>query len=190
MPLKITSLEAVATIGIDIGKNTFHLIGMTHRGRIVLRRRVSRDQLERNLVNLPRCLIGLEACAGAHHVARKLSQLGHDVRLIPARYVKPFIKGRVLCCSVRGAGQDMASADGSRQHPADYTVMFLPWRWPTSSPASPGVYFTVKATTNQTPGCTPCDPGWLRPRQKFRSSSPRSARWIEMDGKTVSPAHP
>jgi transposase len=54
---------------------------------------VSRDQLERILVNLQPCRIGMEACAGAHHVARQLNQLGHDVRLIPARYVKPFLKG-------------------------------------------------------------------------------------------------
>jgi len=85
--------EPIATIGIDLGKNTFHLIGMSSRGKIVLRLKVSRDQLERRLANLQPCLIGLEACAGAHHVARKLRQLGHDVRLIPARYVKPFIKG-------------------------------------------------------------------------------------------------
>jgi transposase len=83
----------VTTIGIDLGKNTFHLIGMTETGGIVLRRRVSRDQLGRTLVNLQPCRIGMEACAGAHHVARQLNQLGHDVRLIPARYVKPFIKG-------------------------------------------------------------------------------------------------
>ena len=85
--------ESIVTIGIDLGKNTFHLIGMSSGGKIVLRLKVSRDQLERRLANLQPCLIGLEACAGAHHVARKLRQLGHDVRLIPARYVKPFIKG-------------------------------------------------------------------------------------------------
>jgi transposase len=66
----------VTTIGIDLGKNTIHLIGMTLSGKIVLRRRVSRDQLERNVVNLQRCLIGMEACAGAHHAARKLASLG------------------------------------------------------------------------------------------------------------------
>ena len=85
--------ERVTTIGIDLGKNTFHLIGMTERGKIVLRLKLSRGQLERRLANLPPCLIGLEACAGAHHVARQLAALGHEVRLIPAQYVKPFLKG-------------------------------------------------------------------------------------------------
>lgn len=81
------------TIGIDIGKNTFHLIGFDDRGSIVLRQRLSRGQLERRLVNMPNCVIGMEACAGAHHVGRQLAALGHDVRLMPAKYVKPFLKG-------------------------------------------------------------------------------------------------
>ena len=88
-----TTLEGIATIGIDLGKNTFHLIGMDTRGRIVLRRKVSRGQLQPCLANLPVCLIGMEACSGAHHVGRQLAALGHDVRLLPAQYVKPFLKG-------------------------------------------------------------------------------------------------
>jgi len=88
-----TTTEAITTIGIDLGKNTFHLIGMDARGRIVLRRQVSRGQLLQCVANLPICLIGLEACAGAHHVGRQLAALGHDVRLLPAQYVKPFLKG-------------------------------------------------------------------------------------------------
>jgi transposase len=88
-----TTLEGIATIGIDLGKNTFHLIGMDTRGRIVLRRKISRGQLQPCLANLPVCLIGMEACTGAHHVGRQLAALGHDVRLLPAQYVKPFLKG-------------------------------------------------------------------------------------------------
>ena len=82
---------AVATIGIDIGKNTFHLVGLDQRGAIVLQLKSSREQLERRLSNLPRCLIGMEACSGSHHIGRQLEALGHDVRLIPAQYVKPFL---------------------------------------------------------------------------------------------------
>jgi transposase len=85
--------STVATIGIDIGKNTFHLIGLDQRGAIVLQLKVSRGQLERRLANVPHCLIGMEACSGAHHIGRQLEALGHDVRLIPAQYVKPFLKG-------------------------------------------------------------------------------------------------
>jgi transposase len=83
----------VAIIGIDLGKNTFHLTGLDQRGAIVLRQKTSRSQLERRLANMPPCLIGMEACAGAHHLGRQLAALGHDVRLIPAQYVRPFVKG-------------------------------------------------------------------------------------------------
>ena len=85
--------STAATIGIDIGKNTFHLVGLDQRGNIVLQLKTSRAQLERRLANVPRCLIGMEACSGTHHIARQLKALGHDVRLIPAQYVKPFLKG-------------------------------------------------------------------------------------------------
>jgi transposase len=90
--------SAVATIGIDIGKNTFHLVGLDQRGAIVLQLKSSREQLERRLSNLPRCLIGMEACSGSHHIGRQLEALGHDVRLIPAQYVKPFLKGHKNDC--------------------------------------------------------------------------------------------
>src|SRR5881227_3401856 len=83
----------IATIGIDIGKNSFHLVGLDQRGAIVLQQKVSRGQLERRLANVPRCLIGMEACSGSHHIGRQLAAVGHDVRLIPAQYVKPFLKG-------------------------------------------------------------------------------------------------
>jgi transposase len=88
---KITGI--VTTIGIDIGKNTFHLVGFDQRGAIILQQKVSRSQLERRVANIPRCLIGMEACSGSHHIGRQLAEIGHDVRLIPAQYVKPFLKG-------------------------------------------------------------------------------------------------
>lgn len=92
MPAKSTE-STVVTIGIDVGKTVFHLIGFDKRGAIVLRVKLSRAQLARRLSDTPRCLIGLEACAGSHFIARQLADLGHDVRLIPAQYVKPFLKG-------------------------------------------------------------------------------------------------
>jgi len=85
--------STVATIGIDVGKNTFHLVGLDQRGNIVLQLKTSRAQLERRLANVPRCLVGMEACSGTHHIGRQLEALGHDVRLMPAQYVKPFLKG-------------------------------------------------------------------------------------------------
>jgi transposase len=79
---------AIATLGIDLGKNSFHLVGQDERGAILLRIKLSRTQLSQHLANIPPCLIGMEACAGAHHIGRQLQALGHDVRLIPAQYVK------------------------------------------------------------------------------------------------------
>ena len=75
MPRQSTP-SAVATIGIDIGKNTFHLVGLDQRGAIVLQLKSSREQLERRLSNLPRCLICMEACSGSHHIGRQLEALG------------------------------------------------------------------------------------------------------------------
>ena len=72
---------------------TFHLIGQDGRGVIVMRAKVSRSQLFQRLANIPSCVIGLEPGAGAHHIARRLLALGHNVRLVPAQYVKPFLKG-------------------------------------------------------------------------------------------------
>jgi transposase len=83
----------IAVIGIDIGKNSFHLVGQDRRGSIVLRQKWSRGQVEARLANLPPCLIGMEACVGAHHLSRKLKALGHDARLMPAKYVRPYSKG-------------------------------------------------------------------------------------------------
>jgi transposase len=85
--------DTVAVLGIDIGKNTFHLVGLNKVGAITLRRKLSRGQLQAKLANLPPCLVGMEACVGAHHLSRRLKDLGHDARLMPARYVRAYLKG-------------------------------------------------------------------------------------------------
>ncbi|MGA9600971.1 MAG: IS110 family transposase [Methylocystis sp.] len=84
----------IAIIGMDIGKNSFHVVGLDKRGAIVLRQKWSRGQVEARLANMPPCLIGMEACLGAHHLSRKLNSLGHDARLMPAKYVRPYSKGQ------------------------------------------------------------------------------------------------
>jgi transposase len=90
---KTTSAQ-IAVIGIDIGKNSFHVVGHDSCGAIILRQKWSRGQIEARLANLPPCLIGMEACVGAHHLARKLTAFGHDARLMPAKYVRPYAKGQ------------------------------------------------------------------------------------------------
>jgi transposase len=92
MSLKVN--PAITVTGIDIGKNAFHVVGHDRRGAITLRQKWSRGQVEARLANLPLCLIGMEACVGAHHLSRKLQMLGHDARLMPAKYVRPYSKGQ------------------------------------------------------------------------------------------------
>ena len=88
-----TNAVAIRTIGIDTGKNTFHLIGLDQQGTIVLREKLARGRIGRRLANASPCLIGIEAGMATHYVARELLALGHDVRQIPPAYAKPFRQG-------------------------------------------------------------------------------------------------
>ena len=87
-------IRLVAVVGIDIGKNSFHVVAHDKSGAIVLRQKWSRGQVESRLANMPPCLVGMEACVGAHHLARRLISLGHNARLMPAKYVRPYAKGQ------------------------------------------------------------------------------------------------
>ena len=82
----------IASIGIDLGKTTFHLVALGERNKILLRRKFSRSQLLAYTANLPSSLIGLEAGSGSHFLGTVLREQGHQVRLIPAQYVKPYRK--------------------------------------------------------------------------------------------------
>ncbi len=82
----------VTTIGLDIAKQIFQVHGADAEGRAVLRRRLRRNQVAAFFANLPLCVVGLEACGGAHHWARVLSRFGHAVRLIAPQFVKPYVK--------------------------------------------------------------------------------------------------
>ena len=87
-------IPALSSIGIDIGKDVFHLVGFDFDGKIVLRRKIKRLELVKTFNKLPRCIVGMEACLSAHFVSRTLRALGFDPRIIPAKYTKPFIKGQ------------------------------------------------------------------------------------------------
>lgn len=82
----------VSTIGIDIAKTVFQVHGVDTAGRVVIARQLRRSQVIDLFRKLPPCLIGMEACATAHHWARELTRLGHEVRLMPASYVKAYVK--------------------------------------------------------------------------------------------------
>jgi transposase len=82
----------VTTVGIDLAKSVFQVHGCDAEGRAVLRKRLGRRQLLVFLANLPRCLVAMEACATAHYWAREIERLGHQVRLIGPKFVKPYVK--------------------------------------------------------------------------------------------------
>ena len=86
--------SAVVVIGIDIGKDVFHLVGFSADGKRVLRQKIKRLALKTTFESLPRCVVGMEACLSAHFVSRTLRGLGFEPRIIPAIYVKPFCKGQ------------------------------------------------------------------------------------------------
>ncbi len=82
----------IKTIGIDLGKTACDVVARDGRGKVVARRRLSRARLVTWLANLPPARVGMEASCGARHLARRLSELGHEVRLMPAQYVRPFVQ--------------------------------------------------------------------------------------------------
>jgi len=84
---------AAYSIGIDTGKNVLHVIGLDEKGAVVPREKVSRSRIAARLVNVPRCLIGIEAGMATHYMARELVALGHEVKQVPAAYAKPFRQG-------------------------------------------------------------------------------------------------
>src|ERR1700722_9739930 len=89
-----TTTSHLASIGIDIGKEVFHIVGFSTDGKIAFRRKIKRLALIETFKRLPPSIVGMEACLSAHFVSRALRQLGHEPRIIPAIYVKPFVKGQ------------------------------------------------------------------------------------------------
>jgi transposase len=107
----------VTTIGLDIAKNVFLVHGVDARGRVVLRKRLARAKVLGFFAHLPGCLIGMEACGGAHYWARELSRLGHEARLMPPQYVK---------ASVKTNEHDAADAEGCCEAVQRPSMRFVP----------------------------------------------------------------
>lgn len=82
----------LTTVGIDLAKNVFQVHGIDEHGKVLVRKQLRRDQMATFFVNLPPCLLGIEACGSAHHWARKLQAMGHTVRLMAPQFVKPYVK--------------------------------------------------------------------------------------------------
>lgn len=86
-------MNDISFIGLDIAKQTFHLVGLNALGRQVLKKTFRRSQLIPYFANLPGCIVAMEGCASAHHWARQFMQLGHQVKLLPAQYVRAYVRG-------------------------------------------------------------------------------------------------
>jgi len=89
---KSNTKEAVSIIGLDPAKNVFQVHGVDETGAVVLRKQLRRSGVLKYFAQLSPCLIGMEACGGAHYWSRELSRLGHDVRIIAPAFVKPYLK--------------------------------------------------------------------------------------------------
>jgi len=87
-------MTAISVLGIDLGKNSCGVVGLDKAGAVVLRRRVARDGVATLLAKLPSCIVAMEACCGAHFVGRAAQAHGHQVRLMPPEYVRPYVKAR------------------------------------------------------------------------------------------------
>jgi transposase len=84
----------IEMLGVDLGKNSVSVVGLGDRGALVLRRRVTRDRLMTLLTKLPPSKVAMEACGGAHHIGRAAQALGHEVRLMPPDYMRPYVKAQ------------------------------------------------------------------------------------------------
>jgi transposase len=107
----------ITTVGFDLAKSVFQVHGANGHGKAVLRKKLRRDQVLPFFANLPPCLVGMEACAGAHHWARELQVLGHTVRLIAPQFVKPYVKSNK---------NDVADAEAICEAVARPTMRFVP----------------------------------------------------------------
>jgi transposase len=107
----------IASIGIDLGKTTFHLVALGEQGKVVVRKKFSRKQLLAYTANLQSSLIGIEACSGAHFIGTTLRGQGHDVRLIPAQFVKPYLKSNK---------NDFLDAEAIAEAVARQNIRFVP----------------------------------------------------------------
>ena len=110
-------MKQITTIGLDLAKQVFQVHGADAEGAPIFNRKLRRAEVLRFFEKSPPCLVGMEACGGSHHWAREIAALGHDVRLIPPIYVKPFVK--------RGK-TDAADAEAISEAVTRKTMRFVP----------------------------------------------------------------
>ena len=110
-------MSEIITVGLDLAKNVFQVHGADAAGRAVLRKKLRRDQVLAFFGQLPACVVAMEACGGAHFWGREIGKIGHEVRLIPPAYVKPFVKRQK---------NDMADAEAICEAAQRPTMRFVP----------------------------------------------------------------
>jgi alcohol dehydrogenase class IV len=115
------SMEQIITIGLDIAKNVFQVHGVDENGKIAVRRQLKRRRVLAFFAKLPSCLVGMEACATSHYWAREIEKLGHEVRMMPPRYVKPYVKRNK---------NDAADAEAICEAVTRPTMRFVPIKTP------------------------------------------------------------
>jgi transposase len=116
-------MQVVTTIGLDIAKSVFQVHGIDAEGNLLIRRQLKRRYVLAFFEKLPRCLVGIEACASSHHWSRELKALGHIVRLMPPTYVKPYVKrqtndaadAEAICEAVTGANMRFVETKTTEQ---------------------------------------------------------------------------
>ena len=119
-------MSEVRIIGLDIAKSVFQLHGVDDAGATVLQKRLTRARLLPFFEKLPPCLVGIEACATSHYWARELGKLGHEVKLMPAQYVKPYVKRQK---------NDMADAEAIAEAVTRPTMRFVGQKSPSEQSA-------------------------------------------------------
>ena len=130
-------MNEVITIGVDLAKNVFQVHGVDAEGAVIVRRRLKRGQVLPFFKKQSPCLVGMEACATSHHWGREIEALGHQVRLMPPRYVKPYVKRTKARHGGKGAGcspsiRRRISANRARAMAtsASWNVTYRPWLTP------------------------------------------------------------
>src|SRR6187397_3297502 len=114
-------MQTITTIGLDIAKSVFQVHGIDGAGQVVIRRQLKRRYVLAFFQKLPSCLVGIEACASSHYWSRELQTLGHNVRLMPPAYVKPYIKRQK---------NDMADAEAICEAVTRANMRFVPTKTP------------------------------------------------------------
>ncbi len=116
-------MSEIITVGLDLAKNVFQVHGTDAAGRAVLRRTLRRGQVLEFLGGLPSCTVAMEACGGAHYWGREIGKLGHEVRLIPPAYVKPFVRRQK-----NDAADAEAICEGSSRSRSDASIQWIDGR--------------------------------------------------------------